>query len=67
MGIRYAVMVVNNFSGLPFSQLERGFAGLMLLQDIQGRHFDVNRVLLKFHIQGEKAFFCRWFLICRRI
>jgi hypothetical protein len=32
-GVRYAVMVVNNYAGMPFSLLERGFAGLMLRDD----------------------------------
>lgn len=33
-GARFAVMVVNNYSGMPFTALERGFAGLMLRDDL---------------------------------
>jgi hypothetical protein len=45
-GVRYAVMVVNAYAGMPFSQLERGFAGLMLRDDAQGWHFDPRTVEL---------------------
>lgn len=51
-GIRYAVMVVNAYSGLPFSQLERSFAGLMLRKHDAGPHFDPRLVELKFDLQG---------------
>jgi hypothetical protein len=54
-GARYAVMVVNNYAGLPFSQLERGFAGLMLRDDAGGQHFDPRTVELKFDLQGENG------------
>lgn len=54
-GIRYAVMVVNNYSGMPFSLLERGFAGLMLREDVQGLHFDPRTVELKFDLQGDNG------------
>jgi hypothetical protein len=54
-GARYAVMVVNNYAGLPFSQLERGFAGLMLRNDAGGKHFDPRTVELKFDLQGENG------------
>lgn len=54
-GIRYAVMVVNNYSGMPFSLLERGFAGLMLRDDVQGLHFDPRTVELKFDLQGDNG------------
>lgn len=54
-GARYAVMVVNNFAGLPFSRLERGFAGLMLRTDADGKHFDPRTVELKFDLQGENG------------
>jgi hypothetical protein len=56
-GIRYAVMVVNNYAGMPFSQLERGFAGLMLRDDIGGKHFDPRTVELKFALTGENGIF----------
>jgi hypothetical protein len=52
-GIRYAVMVVNNFSGMPFKKLERGYAGLMIRDGGDGPHFDPQQVLLKFDLQGE--------------
>ncbi len=52
-GIRYAVMVVNAYAGLPFSELERGFAGVMLREDPEGAHFDPRTVELKFALQGE--------------
>ena len=54
-GIRYAVMVVNAYSGLPFDQLERGFAGLMLRDDDMGHHFDPRTVALKFGLQGANG------------
>lgn len=53
--IRYAVMVVNNYSGLPFSQLTRGFAGIMLRDRAGGPHFDPGAALLKFDLQGENG------------
>jgi hypothetical protein len=56
-GIRYAVMVVNNYSGMPFSLLERGFAGLMLRDDPQGAHFDPRTVELKFDLQGDNGIY----------
>lgn len=56
-GLRYAVMVVNNFRGMPFSLLERGYAGLMLRDDVQGQHFDPRTVQLKFALQGENGIF----------
>lgn len=56
-GFRYAVMVVNAYSGLAFGQLERGFAGLMLRDDVGGRHFDPRTVELKFALQGEHGVF----------
>ena len=55
--IRYAVMVVTSYSGMPFSKLERGFAGLMLRDDPSGTHFDARTVELKFALQGEKGVF----------
>jgi hypothetical protein len=56
-GVRYAVMVVNNYSGLPFSKLARGFAGLMLRDDADGHHFDPRTVELKFTLEGENGVF----------
>lgn len=56
-GIRYAVMVVNNYRGMPFSLLERGFAGLMLRDSDDGKHFDPRTVELKFAIDGENGVF----------
>jgi hypothetical protein len=57
MGARYAVMVVNAYAGMPFSQLERGFAGLMLRDDTGGQHFDPRTVELKFALDGENGVF----------
>ncbi len=56
-GVRYAVMVVNNYRGMPFSRLERGFAGVMLRDDPGGRHFDPRTVQLKFALDGENGVF----------
>ncbi len=56
-GVRYAVMVVNNYAGMPFSLLERGFAGLMLRDDLTGKHFDPRTVELKFALHGENGVF----------
>jgi hypothetical protein len=56
-GVRYAVMVVNNYAGMPFSKLERGFAGIMLRDDAQGVQFDPRTVALKFALDGENGIF----------
>lgn len=56
-GIRYAVMVVNAYGGEPFSRLERGFAGLMLRDDVEGHHFDPRTVELKFALQGDNGIY----------
>jgi hypothetical protein len=54
-GIRYCVMVVNNYRGMPFDKLERGFAGLMLRDDTHGLHFDPRTVQLRFDLAGENG------------
>lgn len=56
-GMRYAVFVVNNYSGMAFSALERGFAGIMYRDDRDGKHFDPRTVELKFSIEGENGIF----------
>lgn len=56
-GARFAVMVVNNYSGMPFTNLHRGFAGLMLRDDLGGSHFDPRTVELKFDLQGDNGVF----------
>jgi hypothetical protein len=56
-GVRYAVMVVNAYAGMTFSQLERGYAGIMLRDDEHGAHFDPRTVTLKFALQGENGVF----------
>lgn len=56
-GTRYAVMVVNNYGGMPFSLLERCFAGMMIRSDPGGRHFDPRMVELKFSLDGENGIF----------
>jgi hypothetical protein len=50
-------MVINAYAGLPFSQLERGFAGLMLRDDPAGEHFDPRTVKLKFVLDGANGVF----------
>ena len=57
LGTRFAVMVVNNYAGMPFSQLERGFAGLMFRDEPMGHHFDPRTVHLKFALSGENGVF----------
>lgn len=57
MGARYAVMVINAFAGLSFSQLDRAFAGLMLRDDPGGDHFDPVTVQLKFALDGTNGVF----------
>ena len=54
-GIRYAVMVVNSYAGLPFSALERAYAGLMSRGNADGQQFDPRTVLLKFELQGDNG------------
>ncbi|HUQ04828.1 MAG TPA: MXAN_6230/SCO0854 family RING domain-containing protein [Kofleriaceae bacterium] len=56
-GARYAVMVVNAYSGLSFSQLARGFAGIMLRDDLGGLHFDPRTVELSFELAGDNGVF----------
>jgi hypothetical protein len=56
-GCRYAVAVVTNYAGLPFSLLERGFAGLMLRDDAGGTHFDPRTAHLKFALNGDNGVF----------
>lgn len=55
LGIRYAVMTVNCYAGLPFSELDRGFAGVMLRDDPEGAHFDPRTVELRFDLQGANG------------
>ena len=57
LGARYAVMVVNAYSGLAFSQLERAFAGIMLRDDPDGLHFDPRTVELKFALAGAHGIY----------
>jgi len=64
-GIRYAVMVVNSYAGLPFSLLDRAFAGLMLRDDVQAQHFDPRTVELKFDLQGSKGIYLPFVLDIR--
>lgn len=54
-GARYAVMVVNAYAGMPFRLLERGFAGVMLRDDLEGAHFDPRTVKLRFSLRGESG------------
>lgn len=56
-GFRWAVMVVNAFSGLPFSELERAYAGLMVRDSAAGLRFDPQTVELKFQITGHNGIF----------
>lgn len=56
-GIRYAAMVVNAYAGMTFSQLERGYAGIMMRDDAHGAHFDPRTVTLKFALQGDNGVF----------
>jgi hypothetical protein len=56
-GVRYAVMVINNYSGMAFGKLERGFAGLMLRDDALGAHFDPRTVALRFDLAGAHGVF----------
>lgn len=56
-GARYAVMVVNNYGGMAFGQLERAFAGLMLRDDAFGDHFDPRTVALRFDLAGGNGVF----------
>lgn len=56
-GYRYAVMVVNAYSGLPFSKLERAFAGLMVREDEANAVFDPRTVRLRFAMDGPNGVF----------
>src|SRR5262249_3907823 len=56
-GIRYAVMVVNNYDGMPFSRLQLAFGGVMRRDDAEGAHFDPRTVHLRFALSGENGIF----------
>ncbi|NHZ35103.1 MXAN_6230/SCO0854 family RING domain-containing protein [Massilia rubra] len=56
-GVRYAVMEINSFCGMPFEALEHAFAGLMFRDDMQGAHMDPRTVALRFNLQGEHGTF----------
>lgn len=59
-GIRYAVMQIHKYSGLPFSGLERGFAGIMLRDPVDSDDssvFDPRTVEHKFQLAGETGTF----------
>ena len=56
-GIRYAMMVVNAYAGMPFSQLARAFAGFMLRDDTSGEYFDPRKVALRFGLGGDNGVF----------
>jgi hypothetical protein len=56
-GYRYAVMVLNNYSGLPFELLERAFAGISYRDDVTGTVFDPRTVELKFSLKGSNGVF----------
>ncbi len=56
-GARFAVMVVNNYAGMPFSQLESAFAGYMARDDVFGHYFDPRTVEMKFNVTGENGVF----------
>ncbi|MFZ6640862.1 MXAN_6230/SCO0854 family RING domain-containing protein [Undibacterium sp. TC4M20W] len=56
-GIRYAVVVLNNYSGMAFEDLERAYAGIMFRDDVQGHHFDPRTVELRFNLQGGNGIF----------
>ncbi len=55
--IRYVVMVVTAYSGLPFNELERAFAGLMIRNDVSGRQFDPRTIKTKFELRGLNGIF----------
>ncbi len=56
-GYRYAVMVVNAYAGLPFRELARATAGVMLRDDNHGLHFDPRTVELAFALDGTNGVF----------
>ncbi len=57
-GYRYAVMVVNAYSGLPFRDLARATAGVMLRDDLKsGEVFDPRTVSLAFALDGANGVF----------
>ncbi len=56
-GARYAVMVINAFAGMSFSQLARGFAGVMLRDHAEGLHFDPRTVELRFSLEGDNGIY----------
>ncbi|WP_338849479.1 MXAN_6230/SCO0854 family RING domain-containing protein [Massilia sp. W12] len=57
LGVRYAVMVVNNYAGPPFEALESAYAGVMLRQDADGELFDPRSVATRFALSGGNGVF----------
>jgi hypothetical protein len=55
--VRYAVMVVNAYSGMAMNRLDRAFAGYMVREDSEGRHFDPRTVEMKFNLTGAQGIF----------
>ena len=55
LGVRYAVMVVTAYRGMPFDKLDRAFAGVMMREDVGGAHFDPRTVELKFALTGDSG------------
>lgn len=56
-GHRYAVMVVSHYSGLPFSELSRAWAGVMRRRSGDGPTFDPATVELRFDVAGAHGVF----------
>lgn len=56
-GVRFLTMVVTNYAGLAFGELERAFSGLMFREDLSSKHFDPRTVELKFELQGGNGVF----------
>jgi hypothetical protein len=54
-GYRYAVMIVNAYSGLPFRLLERATAGVMLRDSLDGSTFDPRTVTHAFALDGDNG------------
>lgn len=56
-GYRYALMVVNAYSGLPFSALARATAGVMQREGARGAAFDPRTVEHAFALTGNNGVF----------
>jgi hypothetical protein len=52
-GVRYAVPAIFSFNSVSFDRMEEAFAGFMVRNGTEGRHFDARAVEQRFDLQGS--------------